>query len=1519
MRLFIRFIEPERSRQSRQFTREAFCGLLGLLLILLPDVGHGQGIVGPDNPLPGKVVVTVDGTGYGSLKEAFDAAPDGGTVRLEAGCSLDEQIGHLTKSVTLDLNGHTLTGEAPKAAMSLDKLWMKNGTAVGSLKLGGEVYAASSVRMDGLDVTVTGAGSAYRGYRVLVGLKPEGTGSFVSPSADFQYQGDSYTPAYDEKKISEIACLWLPQNILTAPLTFSGADGKNYTTIEKLAVTVHADAPVAIREQSASEVTYEAEIGKTKYETLRNALEKVEEGNTIKLLASVSYGESYTVDREFTIDLNGCALNRQTGAGVTAGGFTINADKRLTLEGDGFFGISVVMNGMLVCPSSVRMTGQVMLGGEGIWRTLVKGFDGTPSSLIYKGNPVPYSVIDNSSLWAWFPSSGTSQEVKLTIGSKVYTASTIAQTHDNRVTLKEVVSPENIASATVGTNVTLYPTLEEAFSVPNVTKVTLLKDQSFRGTTPVSGNVTLDLAGHTLTCEGATLNAGNGSLVVLSSAGSGKLTGSFNLSGLVYAEGSNWELGTAMRGGNTVYRTMVTMPVTYTGGQASLALGTSTYTALVRNNTACLWLPATVGNERLSYTHTDGKLYAANIRIKAHSATPQTLPRVKVAEIGTTGYGTLIEAFAALTEGATVKLLSSLTLSETLEVPVALTSATLNLDGHSLTAATGAGFKTSPAGTLVLMNGHINGNFLIDGNLYAGPDISLVGLASREGAGVNRVLVENLPIDAKSYGYNGRLELPLGYVQDSRACLWITPQPVEHDFVVSTFSGTDYTVNNITIASHHGNVIRVGEPNNETRIGDTQYSTFAKGLAAVKEGETLVLLKDITLGSSPAGKNVSFTIDLNGHHILSSSGVQVSIPNDCVVNVSGGEGKTGSVALNFDFKGSGCVLALGDVIMTGLVIRDGNPTRTAYRTLVTLPGTSDDGSYSYNGVQGDLYAHTSCLWLASTPGVSSDFVVSTGGQNYTVPDISIASNHSNLILVGDVNGVASVANVAYNTLEAALAEATRLGNRTPITLLRDVTLQGNTWLSTDILLDLNGHNLIATAGTGFSMREESIFIIEDNSAGKYKGGLYGDCILSGPVFVAGTVSVNGTVKNQSGMPLLRTQVTGLNSATNRYGISSMTLKENVDFYAAVYGSEATLWMPTMDWEEELWLSHSSVTYTVTNPQDAHLHNRVLRAYPRIVVDTDKTLDHTNLNRLTNLVIRGGATVTIDGSVTGIRRLILEDGCQVLTNGQVFAMEGIRFVRTFKSLRDVDGPRWEGFSLPFEPLMAYVITEDAGGKKQIRTITPASSMTGGDYWLQELDAEGRFHYPDEPRIYPNRGYIIAMPSGKETGNERESLTDKPVTFVAGGIQLLQREETVPDEPESGFKLCANPTLHDFLLTGICYTLDEKGKTYERRMDGAMIPPTGSYILAERELALQYRSLRVDNGATGIEIVTGDQKSRPMIYGTQGMVVIESVEPVEVWVYRADGRLVSQECIPSGTSRLPLPAGYYLVNGVRIVVR
>ena len=58
MRQFLRSIEFEYSEQSRQFFREAFCGLLGILLILSPYVGYGQDIVGPDNPLPGKVVVS---------------------------------------------------------------------------------------------------------------------------------------------------------------------------------------------------------------------------------------------------------------------------------------------------------------------------------------------------------------------------------------------------------------------------------------------------------------------------------------------------------------------------------------------------------------------------------------------------------------------------------------------------------------------------------------------------------------------------------------------------------------------------------------------------------------------------------------------------------------------------------------------------------------------------------------------------------------------------------------------------------------------------------------------------------------------------------------------------------------------------------------------------------------------------------------------------------------------------------------------------------------------------------------------------------------------------------------------------------------------------------------------------------------------------------------------------------------------------------------------------------------------
>ena len=54
------------------------------------------------------------------------------------------------------------------------------------------------------------------------------------------------------------------------------------------------------------------------------------------------------------------------------------------------------------------------------------------------------------------------------------------------------------------------------------------------------------------------------------------------------------------------------------------------------------------------------------------------------------------------------------------------------------------------------------------------------------------------------------------------------------------------------------------------KIGDTYYNTLAEALAAVKNGGTITLLRDIDLDNQPwtplSRSNVGFTFDGDGHH-----------------------------------------------------------------------------------------------------------------------------------------------------------------------------------------------------------------------------------------------------------------------------------------------------------------------------------------------------------------------------------------------------------------------------------------------------------------------------------------------------------------------------------------------------------------------------------------------------------------------------------------------------------------------------
>ena len=70
------------------------------------------------------------------------------------------------------------------------------------------------------------------------------------------------------------------------------------------------------------------------------------------------------------------------------------------------------------------------------------------------------------------------------------------------------------------------------------------------------------------------------------------------------------------------------------------------------------------------------------------------------------------------------------------------------------------------------------------------------------------------------------------------------------------------------------------------RIGETQYPTLAKAIAAAKEGDTVQLLETIDLGNTyqAINKGYGITIDLNGYEIKGSyAGATVVVWSDLTV------------------------------------------------------------------------------------------------------------------------------------------------------------------------------------------------------------------------------------------------------------------------------------------------------------------------------------------------------------------------------------------------------------------------------------------------------------------------------------------------------------------------------------------------------------------------------------------------------------------------------------------------------------
>ena len=207
-----------------------------------------------------------------------------------------------------------------------------------------------------------------------------------------------------------------------------------------------------------------------------------------------------------------------------------------------------------------------------------------------------------------------------------------------------------------------------------------------------------------------------------------------------------------------------------------------------------------------------------------------------VAAIGDKTYDTLADAFDELADGAMVNLRKSQAeLTGAHRLPDALTgSATLDLAGNVITAVN-ASFDANN-GRLVMMNGVLGGTVALTQNVYAeGSVIMNNAQVSLDGKTVWRTFLTPPRRDDGVY-----LLLGDGTAVSSDnirqadghpvACLWLPSSNVARTLTV-TAGDVEYALNNVVVASTHGNELDVTAGNDPVAEVDTKTFCLA-GLGA---------------------------------------------------------------------------------------------------------------------------------------------------------------------------------------------------------------------------------------------------------------------------------------------------------------------------------------------------------------------------------------------------------------------------------------------------------------------------------------------------------------------------------------------------------------------------------------------------------------------------------------------------------------------------------------------------------------
>ena len=413
-----------------------------------------------------------------------------------------------------------------------------------------------------------------------------------------------------------------------------------------------------------------------------------------------------------------------------------------------------------------------------------------------------------------------------------------------------------------------------------------------------------------------------------------------------------------------------------------------------------------------------------------------------VARIGEAEYATLAEAVDAADEGDEIVLLGDVDLGT--EMLTVKKQVTINLNGKNITSAYEGDYAAIYVGTAgdltITGEGTITAAEVAIGNY--GKVTILGGTISGEAALYN-------------YYYNettfGVAVISGGQLDNVWNCGDMTVSGGEIAYLDNThkLTVTDGTIGELVIgeadyAPVGGTSATVAEgtvqnTNAVARIGNTYYTTLAEAVDAADEGDEIVLLGDVDLGTEMLTVKKQVTINLNGKNITSAyegdyAAIYVGTAGDLTIT---GEGTI--TAAEVAIGNYGKVTILGGTISGEAALYNYYYNETTFGVAVISGGQLDNvwncGDMTVSG--GEIAYLDNTHKLTVTDGTIGELVIGeadyapVGGTSATVAEGTVQNT----------NAVARIGNTYYTTLADAIA-AVGAGD-VVIELLADATMDYN--------------------------------------------------------------------------------------------------------------------------------------------------------------------------------------------------------------------------------------------------------------------------------------------------------------------------------------------------------------------------------------------------------------------------------------------------------------------------------------------